>query len=310
MSTDISNGTASRVLGIGQCSWDYLAFIDRYPEPDTKLEVAQWLEAGGGPVATALVALSRFGVDCRFCGVVGSDGAGEKIIAELVSADIDVAGLRRRNGEASQTAFIAVEKGSGRRTIYWHRAGGGELRPAEIPGTAFDGVNFLHLDGLMIDVSRWALHEARRRGIPVMLDAGRVRPGMLELARECDYVVASEQFACDLGWTGDAAHFRTVAEGVGRGVLTVTLGAAGSVTYHDGGYFPVPAFPVPVVDTTGAGDVFHGGYLYGLLQGWDLRRSVIYASAVAALKCTRPGGRAGIPNLDEAREFLVQRGFR
>src|SRR5512140_1176881 len=99
------------VTGIGQCSWDYLAGIDGYPEPDSKKEVATWQEEGGGPVATALVALARFGVACRFYGVVGDDGEGEKIRTSLVRAGIDIAGLRQRRAAVSQTAFITVEEG-------------------------------------------------------------------------------------------------------------------------------------------------------------------------------------------------------
>ncbi len=141
-----------------------------------------------------------------------------------------------------------------------------------------------------------------------MLDAGRVRPGMLEIARECDYLVASERFALDLGWDGDAERFRGTAAGMGAGVVTVTLGAKGSVTYRGGEIIAVPAFAVEAVDTTGAGDVFHGAYVFGLLRGWALREVILFASAVAAMKCRRMGGRAGIPTLEEARTFLGDRG--
>ncbi len=295
------------MIGLGQCSWDYLAVVDGYPAVDTKKEVLRWEEHGGGPVATALVALSRLGVGCSFFGVVGDDDAGRKIRASLVDENIDVRGLVTRRGSSSQVAFIAVEKGSGRRTIYWRKAAGEELRPDEL-GEGFPaGSDFLLLDGLMKDVSLFAAARAKEAGVPVMLDAGRLREGMIEAARLSDYVVASEEFARDLGWTGCPEDFRKSAEDLGSGVVTVTLGERGSVTFTGGGIMEIPAFRVEAVDTTGAGDVFHGGYIYGLLRGWNLERTIRFASAVAAMKCRRLGGRSGIPRLEEVNEFLNRR---
>lgn len=307
--TSRSNHTYS-VIGIGQCSWDYLAPVDAYPPADSKQETGVWIEEGGGPVATALVTLARLGVLGRFHGVVGDDGAGEKIRRSLVAAGLDVSGVRVRPGAVSQTAFIAVEQEGGRRTIFWQRASGIELRPEEFSPDSISGADFLLLDGLMAEASLWGALQAHSRGIPVMLDAGRLRPGMLEIARECDYVVAAEQFAVDLGWQGDAEHFRGIAESLGAGTVTVTLGTRGSVTYREGAILPLPAFAVDAVDTTGAGDVFHGAYLYGLLRGWELPQVIAFASAAAAMKCRRIGGRAGIPNLGEILAFLDSRGCR
>ena len=297
------------VLGIGQCSWDYLAEVDSFPAPDTKLEVNCWVEEGGGPVATALVALQRLGIPCRFVGVVGDDGEGAKILQSLGDSGVDASGVLRREGARSQTAFIAVEKGSGRRTIFWLRPTGAEVAPGDVPAATFEQCGFLLLDGLMADVSLWGAVEARKRGMPVMLDAGRIRPGMLEVARQCDYVVAAEQFALDMGWDGNPASFRALAERVGSATVTVTLGECGSLTWHRGRLIRQPAFPVEVADTTGAGDVFHGAYVFGLLRGWRMEDVLVFASAVAALKCTRIGGRAGIPAFEEVAGFLSCRGY-
>ena len=174
------------------------------------------------------------------------------------------------------------------------------MQPDELAAGFLEGAAALHLDGLMPEVSRHALDEARRCGIPVMVDAGRMRPGMMELAARCDYLVAAERFILDLGWDGTSGEFRRIASGLGAPVITVTRGARGSLTWSGGEFFAIPAYPVEVVDTTGAGDVFHGGYLYGVLQGWELRKTVRFASAMAALSCRAMGGRAGIPTLAEA----------
>lgn len=296
--------TPTAIVGIGQCCWDVLLEADRYPEVDTKQELVSRSEQGGGPVATALVTLARLGVPCRFHGIVGNDEAGDKIRNSLATEGIDIAGLTEREEASSQTAFIVVERETGRRTIFWQRPTGAELQPGELGGDFLHDAEYLLLDGLMADVSLFAAREAKRLGVKVMLDAGRLRPGMPETIRCCDYLVAAEQFALDMGWSLESAAFGEAASRTGAPVVTITRGARGSITWANGEVFQVPAFPVQAVDTTGAGDVFHGGYLYGLLQGWQLRDTIRFASACAAIKCTKSGGRAGIPSLEEVVALL------
>jgi sulfofructose kinase len=298
-----------RVVGIGQCAWDYLAVVDSFPGVDTKQEVLEWQEQGGGPAATALVTLARLGIPCEFFGVTGDDAEGGRIRESLLSEGIEIRSVISRSNASSQTAFIAIEKGSGTRTIFWRRASGKPLLPVELPADCLDGCDFLLLDGLMTEVSLFAARRARESGIPVMLDAGRVRPGMLEIAGLCDYLVAAEQFALDLGWDGKPENFLSTARELAAPVVTITLGRQGSVTFREGEILTVPAFSVNSVDTTGAGDVFHGGYLLGILRGLDLPDTIRFASAVAALKCTRIGGRTGIPRLAEVLHFLAEKGF-
>ncbi len=297
-----------RVVGIGQCSWDYLAMVDSFPDNDTKAEVSDWQEQGGGPVATALVTLARLGIPCDFHGVVGDDPEGEKIRESLHNEGIGISGLVRREQALSQKAFIAIEKRSAKRTIFWERPSGMPLLPAELPEYPFDDCCFLLLDGLMSEISLFATEKARDLGIPVMLDAGKVRPGMLETAGLCDYLVASEQFARDLGWTGTPADFQQQAKELGAPVVTITLGAQGSITFRNSEIITTPAFQVKALDTTGAGDVFHGAYIFGLLRGLDLADTIRFASAVAAMKCRHIGGRSGIPDIPEALRFLTESG--
>lgn len=298
-----------KVTGIGQCSLDYLALVDSYPNADTKEEILEWQEQGGGPVATALVALSRLGVKCSFHGVVGDEDAGVKIRRSLAEEGVDASGLVTRRASSSQVAFIAIEKETGRRTIFWKRPTGVPLRGGELDAGFLDDCGMLLVDGLMAEVSLYGAEQAQKRSVPVMLDAGRMRPGMIELARLSDYVVGSEEFARDLGWEPTPETLFGEREKLGVKVLTITLGGRGSVTVSSQGkYFITPAFRIGAVDTTGAGDVFHGGYIYGLLRGWGLGETLTFASAFAALKCAKVGGRAGIPKLDEVMKFLKKEG--
>ncbi len=295
------------VTGLGQCALDNLFIIDSFPVPDTKKEVLEWTIAGGGPVATALVSLSRLGIACSFFGITGDDETGEKIRKSLLTENINIEGLLKRAGADSQVAFIAIEKETGKRTIFWKRPSAKPLSPNELPDDFLDNTDFLLLDGLMSEASIYAAKKARDKKIPVMLDAGRMREGIIELAHLSDYVVCSEEFARE--FSSNTGHFnpeKTILQMTAFNVkaATITLGDKGNITAAGDEIFRTPPFSVDVVDTTGAGDVFHGGYIYGLLQKWDIREVVRFASAFAALKCRALGGRAGIPGLNEVENFL------
>lgn len=299
------------VVGIGQCSLDYVFVVDSFPSPDTKKEVIEWIVCSGGPVATALVSLSRLGVNCSFYGIAGDDESGKKIEESLKAEQVKIQGLFKRAESTSQTAFIAVEKGTGKRTIFWKRPSGRPLQPEELPDYFLNSADFLLLDGLMAEASVYAVKKAKEQNIPVMLDAGRMREGIIELASGCDYVVASEEFGKELVRESNPAAVRFRPEDAllamksfSAKACTITLGERGSITLSGDEIFRIPAFKVEAVDTTGAGDVFHGGYIYGLLLKWNIKDVVRFATACASLKCRKLGGRAGIPTLDEAEEFL------
>jgi ribokinase len=297
-----------KVAGIGQCALDHLFAIDSFPALDTKKEVIDWTITGGGPVATALVGLSRLGITCHFYGIIGDDEAGQKISESLRSENININGLVIRPRSNSQVAFIAVEKETGRRTIFWKRPSSEPLSPYELPDDFLDNTDFLLVDGLMAEASVYAVRKAKEKNIPVMLDAGRVREGMIELASLCDYVVSSEEFAKELFREDklfDPEKAVIDMKSLGPKAVTITLGERGCITAAGDELFYTPAFKVEVVDTTGAGDVFHGGYIYGLLQKWDIKDVVRFASAFAGLKCRKLGGRAGIPDLEEVKQLLM-----
>jgi len=296
-----------KVVGLGQCAFDNLFTIDSFPDPDTKMEITEHDTSGGGPVATALVSLSRLGVDCSYYGIVGDDEAGKKIRESLKVEKVDTTGLLTRRDSTSQIAFIAVEKETGRRNIYWKRPSGEPYNPTELPEDFLEGADFFHTDGLMSDTSIYAAKKALEHNIPVMVDAGRIREGMLELADLSDYFVCSEEFARE--FTGKSGDFNPeeaikTMNIIKAPTITITLGAEGSITRSRDKIFRTPAFKTEVVDTTGAGDVFHGGYIYGLLRKWQIKEVLRFASAFAALKCRKPGGRAGIPGLEDVIQLL------
>ncbi len=292
------------VVGLGQASLDFLGLIPGYPPPDAKCELQSLAVQGGGPAATALVALARLGMPTAFIGVVGDDGFGEQIRRGLADEKVDLAGLIVRPGGESQFAFIAVDPGTAQRTIFWHPGQGTGLDPDEVDLNLVRRARLLHLDGLKMEACLLAAGEARRAGVPVVLDAGTLRDRYLELAALTDHLVCSEKFFRAFQPDGDLETGLQRLHEIGPGYVVVTLGSQGSAGYDGREFHHCPAFPVRAVDTTGAGDAFHGGYIFALLQGWAMPGWLTFASAVAALKCEHIGGRTGLPTLERVRDFL------
>ena len=295
------SGSNFQVFGLGQCSFDYIGKVDLYPPPDVKCELRETVLQGGGPVATALTALARWGVSCSFAGVVGDDLFGGLIEQSLREEGIDTAGIVVRKGGASQFAFIAAEPSLGRRTIFWRRPGGPALRPEEIDLAILRRARLFHTDGLCMEAALFAAKEARRAGVTVAVDGGTLREGMLDLACLSDCFVVSETFARALAGGDNPRRACQMLAELGPRLVGVTLGKAGYVAMAGGTTIERAAYPVEAVDTTGCGDVFHAGLIYGLLQGWDARRCLDLGAWAAAQVSRQLGGRSGIPTLAALR---------
>jgi len=297
---------APAVVGLGQCAVDILGTLERYPAIDSKCELDAALIQGGGPVATALVTLARLGVASAFVGRIGSDDFGRRIRVGLTAEGVDCRHLLVDVGKKSQFSFIAVEQERGRRTIFCHRGSARPLTVNELPTEVICQSRLLHLDGTHLEAAIAASHLARRNGVVTVLDGGSWRPGLEELLPLVDHAVVSARFAAQLAPGEPISQALPLLLDYGCRAATVTNGEAGSYTLGaDGLGFQQPAFAVQAVDTTGCGDVFHGGYLYGLFRDWSLRRTVRFAAACAALKTRALGGRTAIPNSDEVERLLA-----
>ena len=292
------------VIGLGQCSLDILGQVDSYPALDEKAELTSLLVQGGGPVATALVTLSRLGVPVAMIGAVGDDDFGTQIRDGLVHEKVDCTHLAQSTQSASQVAFVAVDDKE-HRNIFWHRGTALPILPEQLLNLLADSVRVLHLDGLHLDSSITAAKMARQQKVTTVLDAGTLRPGVEELLPLIDHLVVSEKFARQFLGYDDPASAISGLSRHGAAAVTVTLGRSGSLSMDAGGQLVrQSAFAVDTVDTTGCGDVFHGGYIYGLLKDWSLARTIRFAAACAALKTRALGGRTAIPELREVESFL------
>ena len=285
------------VYGLGQCSLDYIGRIKNYPPADSKCEFTGLVVQGGGPVATALAALSRWGIRCTFSGVIGDDPFGGQIRAGLEAEGIDLRGILVRKGFESQFAFIAAEPGMGRRTIFWQRPTGPLPGPEELDFDLIRRAKVVHTDGLFPEAALAAAQAAREAGVPVVVDAGSLREGMLELARLSDYFIASSAFARSLiGKDSPEEACRQMAR-LSPDLVGVTLGKEGYLALDRGRPIRRPAYPAAAVDTTGCGDVFHAGFIYGLLKNWTVDQSLDWGAWAASRVSLQLGGRVGIPPL-------------
>ncbi len=301
---------APLVVGLGYCGLDRVCVVPEIPL-DGKVEIAEEIAQGGGPAATATVAAARLGARAVFCGVVGGDADGQVILDGLRAEGVDTGAVRVRAGAMSAHAYCWAEAGTGRRSIAWTRGSSAALAADEVDGDLIASAQALLLDGHQPAAAIHAAELARAAGVPVLLDAGSQLPSMEALLSLCDHVVASREFvARRWGVDEPEAAAKALAAACGATRTLVTLGGDGCVWVDQGQCHRLPAFAVEVVDTTGAGDVFHGAFAFGLAHRWPWDRLVPFAAAVAALKCRRLGGRAGIPSLAETSQFLCDAGCR
>ena len=294
-------GRRFQVYGLGQCCLDYIGKVEIYPPPDVKCEFTDMVIEGGGPVATALVALARWGVSCTFVGLLGDDQFAGVVHGTLEKEGVDTSGIIVREGSASQFAFILAEPGVGRRTIFWRRTTGAPPSPDELDFSTIRQAEVLYTDGFFVEASLAAAKAAREAGVKVVVDAGSFREGMLDLAQVSDYFLASETFSHGLVGEGKPLDACCRLAEFGPRVTAVTLGARGYVALAGDRIIERPAYQVDAVDTTGCGDVFHAGFTYGLIKGWQVDKCLDFAAWAAAKVSLELGGRAGIPPIAQIR---------
>lgn len=294
------------VVGVGIASLDLIGVAKAEPQLGAKQGLGDWIEMGGGPVATALATLSRLGARTALASAVGDDVYGARILAGLQAAGVDVTAVQVRAG-GSHVAFVLAEPGRDRRTVWWHND------PAVLTKLSLDRKLITSARALLIDTHMPEAAEAAARwmrltGGLVMIDGERVRDGTLDLLPHCDLLVVSERFGRDAtGLEEPWAAAQALHDRYERLAL-VTCGAEGSWCAHEGELFHTPAFEIESLDTTGAGDVFHGALLYALLRDDDVRTAVRFASAAAALSCCGLGGRGSLPTVGEVESMLTAGG--
>jgi sulfofructose kinase len=292
------------VVGVGVNVINHLFLLPRFPEPDTKVDPVAVTQQGGGVVATALVACARLGLRTKYVGKVGADDAGKLSQESLTQEGIDVGDLVVDPRVHTRVTVGLIERTTGRRTLIRGVPPLARLTPEEVPHAAVQAGRILHLDGYEGPAAVRAARLAREAGIPVSLDAEDATECREELFALTDILIVARALGERLTGCTEVPAILDRLETVGPSVVGLTLAAEGAIVRYRSQTVHVPAFQVDVMDTTGAGDVFHGTFLAGLLWEWPLHEILRLANAVAALKCQKLGGRAGIPTLEEARAFV------
>lgn len=295
--------TAFDVIGLGFSSLDTIGLVPHLPRLDQGTPLLDLTRQGGGPVAQALVTLARLGARAGFIGRVGDDEAGLAMRHGLDAEGVDVSRLQTEPAATSPQCIILVDQPTGKRSICCTTGSVAAISDDVDVAYACAG-SYLHLDGYSPAAALVAARSARVAGVTVCLDAGGPGRHLHDLVPVTDVLIAAESFVRAFASDGTLETGARQLMAMGPAIVVVTRGERGSYIRTADQELVTPAFSVPVVDTTGAGDVFHGGFLYGLLQGWELARTARFAAAAAALKCTKLGGRAGIPRLLEVEAFL------
>lgn len=292
-------------VGFGLCTYDTLLMVENYPTLNQKTEAIRNSQQCGGPVATALVTLGRLGVsDLRFIGKVGEDKEGELIRKALELDGVNTSYLKAVSGTSTAQASVWIEKSSGKRSVVLHRDKKLDFEIADINTAPFKDTEYLLIDGRDTEASLFAIKNANEAGVKIIMDAGSMRQRIKDFFPLVDYFVCSQDFIKSFAGKKSKEQAMVEIQKYGCKWVVVTLGEQGSIGFDGKEFYQQPAFSVKVVDTTGAGDVFHGAFIFGLLQCWNLSQNLLFSNAVAALKCTKFGGRAGIPNLEQTRIFL------
>ena len=298
------------IVGLGLATVDVLIRLREMPDWEVHSPMSGFALDGGGPVATACVAASLLGACAGFIGTVGNDLLGEIKLRTMQERGVDLSRMVRREQPEVAIIVVYVNEETGERFFTglqkWNQV---PLLAEELDREYITSARYLHLDGTHIEAAIQAAIWMKQAGKPVSLDGSQtdgrpVSAEMVELVKHVDILICGSGFGLSLTGIADLWQAGQAMRAMGPEIVVQTEGLNGSYTTTAKEQFHTPAFEVEVIDTTGAGDVFHGAYLVGLMHGWDLEQVARFASAVAALKCTQLGGRPGIPSFDEAIAFM------
>jgi len=288
------------VLCAGHAAWDITMAVAHHPGRDEKVHATAMTCSGGGPAANAAVTVARLGGRSAFAGFLGNDNHGRLHVEEFRTEGVDTCFLAR--GDEATPVSIILAKPDGSRCVINHKSHTPWLAPERID------FSMLHTRAILVDgheplVSQPLAKHARAHSIPVILDAGSVHRGTRELVSQVDYLVASARFALDYSGAPDTGAALNLLADIAPNVV-ITLGQDGLIWTRGGSSGACAAFDVKAVDTTGAGDAFHGAFALGVARGMDWDALLHFASATGALTCTRLGARAGIPTADDVKALL------
>jgi len=300
------------VIGIGHICYDHISTIDGYPPEDTSRHIDEMFNQPGGAASQAIAAVARLGGSAGYLGNLGDDDVGRYLYDDCVSEGIDVSMVRMIPGGVSSTSYVFVNSRNASRTLFTYHD--------RLPAYDFDseaeayigGAKCIHLDATMYENAMVAARIARERGILVSLDGcspQRDNDRNLALVALTDILIMNETYPCGLMDDPDRERAILRIAELGPGIVISTSGDKGCLLARDGAVERFPAYRIEPVDTTGAGDVFHGAFVFGMLKGYSIEETIRFSSAVSAINCMSIGGRKGIPSFEQVRRFMADRAY-
>ena len=301
------------VVGLGASTIDIITLVDHFPAKRENQQALALTIEGGGPVATAMVTVSRLGGRAAMLDSLGDDWAGKLVLQGFQTEGVSTDHIEIHSGYTTSTSNILVSEKNGARGIMWRPGSAPELSLSDLHKSAIRSAKVIHLNGRHWNACLEAVKVAKESNVRVSFDGGanRFRPELKTLVLLTDICIVARDFA--ESYTGEAEI--SISAGLllkeGPGIAVVTDGINGSwVRTKDGVSFHQPTFLFPrTVDTTGCGDGYHGAFIVGLLKGYPVEKAAALASAVAAMNSQHLGGRSGLPRFDEVKEFLVGKGI-
>jgi sulfofructose kinase len=304
----MTNPSQVDLVGVGLNATDTLIPLSSYPERGSKMEYRSETVLPGGQVASTVIACQHWGLRTRYVGKLGDDAAAALHHSAFAREGVETQIVTVPGGVSPQSLILVDSLGE--RTVLNRRDDRLILQPRELDRNWIVNARALHVDGHDTAAATLAATWAREAGIPVIADLDELYPGVHTLLEKIDYLIVSRDFPCRLMNEPDLeTALRQMQHRYGSTLAAATLGQDGVLAWDGRQFHHTPAYRVPVVDTTGAGDIFHAGFIYGLLQGWPLARQLEFACAAAALNCKGAGARGGIESV-EAIESLIAAGDR
>lgn len=299
-----------KIVGIGACVMDTLIEVPNYPKEDTKLRANSTRLAGGGPVATGIVAAAKLESETAYIGVLSDDAGGTFLLKDFQKYGVDTKEITVIPEYRSFTSTIWLSAESASRTCVFDRGNLPALELNREQKQAIISADLLMIDGNEMSAAEEAVKLANENRVKVLYDAGGLYEGVERLLSYTDILIPSEEFAlkhtkCET--VENAA--KELYEKYDPEVVVITQGKQGGVLYDGKTLKRYPAFPVKAVDSNGAGDVFHGAFAAGLVRGFDYMQCCIFASATSAIKCTGIGARESVPTYITIKEFLEEKGY-
>jgi sulfofructose kinase len=303
----LSENKEFEAVGFGTNAVDYLIVVPEYPNFNSKIELTNYHQLAGGEIASTMAGLCRLGMKTAYIGRFGNDPAGDFGLQTLRDEGVNVEFAEQIEGALTQVGFIMIDERNGERTVIWKRDEKLGYRPAEVSLDFVQKTKVFHATPHDALACAKLAREAKAHGAIISIDIDNIFDGILEMIPLVDIFISSREFPEKLlGIKDEHEALREIKSRFGCPIVGMTLGESGSLVLAEDRFIRTEGYPVPngCKDTTGAGDAFRVGMIYGLLKGESIETTLEMANAVAALKCREIGARTALPDEKELQGFL------